>query len=82
MRRKAKLGLAVFGQSQVTGQCDMFILEAVWLKHSDYCFAAFARSKIWAGVTVCQREADGGCFSVSVRLMHRLSALKLMFQVC
>ena len=40
-----------------------------------------ARSKIWAGVTVCQREADGGYLSVSVRLMHRLSALKLMFRV-
>ena len=39
VRRKAKLGLAVFGQCEGTGQCDMFILEAVWLQHNDRCFA-------------------------------------------
>ena len=49
------------------------MLEAVWLKHRDLCLAgvsgaalifdlppALARSKIWAGATVCQRQADGG----------------------
>ena len=36
---------------------------------------ALARSKIWTGVTVCQREADEGYMSVSARLMHRSSAL-------
>ena len=29
VRRIAWLGLAVFGQCDVTGQCDMFMLEAV-----------------------------------------------------